>query len=207
MQETEEYVTIKDRKDEFLNKIPCRLINPSKSSIGKISKAILDTNNKNAVRSTEINQRKNTSNVIDWYAHTTCKNTALFVWFENLFFQFFPSLTSDLLHNSIQFAKEVATVSDKWHAHYYAAKKNFYFLMKKTWVKTCGGEDFDVIVECYDGAEKTFPNYWQIYRTSYLLVYKDMMDLLFYKTFKAHKLNGRKGYYWNYIIEMFKMLV
>ena len=31
--------------------------------------------------------------------------------------------------------------------------------MKKTWVKTCGGEDFDVIVECYDGAEKTFPNY------------------------------------------------
>ena len=31
--------------------------------------------------------------------------------------------------------------------------------MKKTWVKTCGGEDFDVIVEFYDGAEKTFPNY------------------------------------------------
>ena len=79
--------------------------------------------------------------------------------------------------------------------------------MKKTWVKTCGGEDFDVIVECYDGAEKTFPNYWQIYRTSYLLVYKDMMDLLFYKTFKAHKLNGRKGYYWNYIIEMLNITI
>ena len=79
MQETEEYITINDRKDEFLNKIPCRLINPSKSSIGNISKAILDTTNKNTVRSTEINQRKNTSNVIDWYAHTKCKNTVLFV--------------------------------------------------------------------------------------------------------------------------------
>ena len=31
--------------------------------------------------------------------------------------------------------------------------------MKKTWLKTCGGEDFDVTVECYDGAEKTFPTY------------------------------------------------
>ena len=58
MQETEAYITIKDHKDEFPNKIPCRLINPSKSNIGKISKAILDTINKNVVRSTEINQWK-----------------------------------------------------------------------------------------------------------------------------------------------------
>ena len=46
MQETEAYITIKYHKDEFPNKIPCCLINPSKSNIGKISKAILDTINK-----------------------------------------------------------------------------------------------------------------------------------------------------------------
>ena len=40
MQETEEYITVKDDKDEFPNKTPCHLINPSKSSIGNISKAI-----------------------------------------------------------------------------------------------------------------------------------------------------------------------
>ena len=56
MQETEAYITIKDQKDESPNKIPCRLINPSKSSIGKISKAILDTISKDVARSTEINQ-------------------------------------------------------------------------------------------------------------------------------------------------------
>ena len=38
MQETEAYITIKDHKESFPNKIPCRLINPSKSSVGKISK-------------------------------------------------------------------------------------------------------------------------------------------------------------------------
>ena len=57
-----------------------------------ISKAILDTNNKNFVRSTEIKQWKNTYNLVDWYAITTDKNKA-------------SSITSELLHNSIQFAK------------------------------------------------------------------------------------------------------
>ena len=65
MQETEAYITIKDHKDEFPNKMLCRLINPSKPNIGKISKTILDTINKNIVRSTEINQPKDTSNVFD----------------------------------------------------------------------------------------------------------------------------------------------
>ena len=42
MQETEAYITIKDHKEDFPNKISCRSINPSKSSVGKISKVILD---------------------------------------------------------------------------------------------------------------------------------------------------------------------
>ena len=110
MQKTEAYITIKDHKDEFSNKIPCRLINPSKSNVGKISRAILDTINKNVVRSTEIDHWKSTSNVLDWYANYTDKSKASFVQFdiENVN----PSITSDLLYNSIQFAKEVTTVSD-----------------------------------------------------------------------------------------------
>ena len=35
MQETEAYITIKDHKESFSNKILCCLINPSKSSVGK----------------------------------------------------------------------------------------------------------------------------------------------------------------------------
>ena len=40
--ENESYITIKHHKEDFPNKISCRLINPSKSDIGKISKSILD---------------------------------------------------------------------------------------------------------------------------------------------------------------------
>ena len=129
-QETEAHITIKDHKDEFPNKIPCRFINPSKSNIGKISKAILDTINKNVVRSTEINQWKNTSNVLDWYANYTDKNKASFAQFD--IENFYPSITSDLLYNSIQFAKEVAIVSDNDIHIIMQSRKTLLFNEKKT---------------------------------------------------------------------------
>ena len=151
MQETEAYITTIDHKDEFPNKTPCRLINPSRSNIGKISKAILDTINKNTVGSTEINQRKNTSNLLDWYANYTDKNKASFVQFD--IENFYPSITSDLLYNSIQFANEATTVADNDIHNIMQSRKTLLFNEKKPWVKRCGDEDFDVPMGCYDGAE------------------------------------------------------
>ena len=42
LQETEAYITIKNHKEDFPNKISCRLINLSISNIGKRTKVILD---------------------------------------------------------------------------------------------------------------------------------------------------------------------
>ena len=42
LDEKEAYVTIKDHKEGFPDKMSCRLINPSKTDIGKISKQVLD---------------------------------------------------------------------------------------------------------------------------------------------------------------------
>ena len=85
MHETEAYTNISDHKDEFPNNI-CRLINPPKSSVGKISKAIPGTINKNAIRSTYINHCKRIFYVLDWI--------------------------SELFHSLVQFVKEVTAVSD-----------------------------------------------------------------------------------------------
>ena len=151
MQETEAYITIKEHKDEFPNKIPCRLINLSKSNIGKINKAILDNINKNVVRSTEINHWKNTSNVLDWYANYTHKNKASFIQFD--IEKFCPSITSDLLYSSIQFPNEVTTVSDNDIQIIKLSRKTLLFNENKPWLKRCGDEDFDVPMGFYDGAE------------------------------------------------------
>ena len=40
--EADAYVTIKDHKPNFPAKVECRLINPAKSNLGKVSKAILE---------------------------------------------------------------------------------------------------------------------------------------------------------------------
>ena len=65
--ENEAYITIKDHKKNFPNKISCRLINPSKSDIGRISKQILDKINLKLTSDTKVNQWKNSISVIEWF--------------------------------------------------------------------------------------------------------------------------------------------
>ena len=81
LEETEAYITIKDHKSEFPNKIQCRLINESKSSIGKISKVILDRINEKIISSVTINQWKNASAVLKWYSKIPSKTQYLFIQF------------------------------------------------------------------------------------------------------------------------------
>ena len=59
MQESECYITVKDHREDFPHKIPCRLISPSKSDIGKLSKIIFDKINGDALSFVQVNQRKN----------------------------------------------------------------------------------------------------------------------------------------------------
>ena len=110
LQETEAYITVKDHKDEFPNKIPCRLINPSKTSIGKISKVILDRINKSVVTSTKINQWKNTSSVIEWFKNINNKEKSSFIQFD--IESFYPSITEELFTKAVQFAKSITSISD-----------------------------------------------------------------------------------------------
>ena len=63
--ENESYITIKHHKEDFRSKISCRLINPSKSDIRKISKTMLDKMITKIVSLTNANQWKNSISVIE----------------------------------------------------------------------------------------------------------------------------------------------
>ena len=67
MQKHEVYITAKDHKESFPQNPSFRLINPSKSDIGKVSKTILDRMNKEITSSIQVNQWKNFSAVIKWF--------------------------------------------------------------------------------------------------------------------------------------------
>ena len=56
----EAFVTLKDHKPNFDNNPTCRLINPSKSEIGRVVKLILDRINTKVIEATRINQWENT---------------------------------------------------------------------------------------------------------------------------------------------------
>ena len=63
----EAFITLKDHKATFSDHPTRRLINPTKSEIGVISKQILDEINTSIINSTRINQWKNTSSVLQWF--------------------------------------------------------------------------------------------------------------------------------------------
>ena len=151
LQETEAYITVKDHKDDFPNKIPCRLINPSKSSIGKISKTILDRINKNVVTSIQINQWKNTSSVIEWFKKINNKDKSSFIQFD--IESFYPSISENLFIKAIDFAKSKTPISDDELHIIMQSRKTLLFHEEEPWVKKEGNEDFDVPMGCYDGAE------------------------------------------------------
>ena len=55
MQENEAFITIKDHKEGFPHRVSCRLLNPSKTNIGKISKVLLDKITSAILSDTKIN--------------------------------------------------------------------------------------------------------------------------------------------------------
>ena len=61
------FITLKDHKDNFDSNPKCRLINPAKSDLGKVSKVILDEINSKIRPILNVNQWKNSLSVIDWF--------------------------------------------------------------------------------------------------------------------------------------------
>ena len=52
----ETFITLKDNKDNFFNKRSCRLINPTKPELGKISKKVIEQINQEILKKTDVNQ-------------------------------------------------------------------------------------------------------------------------------------------------------
>ena len=151
MQNGEAYITVKDHKENFPEKVAFRLINPSKSEIGKLSKKLLDGINKELRAKVDVNQWKNTSEVINWFNNIRNKNECSFVCFD--IENFYPSISPELLDKSIQFAKEHTNISADDLYIILQSRKTLLFHNKEQWVKKGTNEDFDVPMGCYDGAE------------------------------------------------------
>ena len=76
------FITIKDHKPNFENNTKCRLINPAKSEIGKISKKLLENINKTVRNATQVKQWHKSEDTIEWFKNIKYKRTSFFVQFD-----------------------------------------------------------------------------------------------------------------------------
>lgn len=146
------YITLKDHKDNFDNNPKCRLINPTKSEIGKVSKYILDSVN-NTIRSKiNVNQWRNTNSVLDWFKMLEKKDELTFLVFDIV--DFYPSISEDLLSKTLSWASQYAQISELDKQTILHARKSLLYDTKgKSWVKKNSRKAFDVTMGGYDGAE------------------------------------------------------
>ena len=147
--QSQAFITLKDHKPNFQNKPTCRLINPCKSEIGKISKQTLQRINAKIINSTKFNQWKNTDEVIQWFESVEYKQKCTFISFDVC--EFYPSISEDLLNKALDFASKYDKITDDEKHIIHHAKKSTLYNEGKPWSKR--GSNFDVTMGSFDGAE------------------------------------------------------
>ncbi len=145
------FLTLKDHKPNFENNPKCRLINPSKSDIGVVSKQILERINKKVVTATKVNQWKNTQSVIEWFKSIPNKSNQTFICFDII--DFYPSISEDLLKQAINFAAKYDKITNEEQEIIIQAKQTLVFTNGSPWHKKGSGSLFDVTMGSHDGAE------------------------------------------------------
>ena len=148
---TEAFITLKDHKDNFQNKLPCRLIVPSKTELGSVSKIHLDKINRAIREKLNLNQWKNTTDVITWFSKINQKQNCTFVQLDIK--EFYPSISKKIFDDAINFAKTHTTISDETLRIIKHCRKSLLFYKNEAWKKKTTNDCFDVTMGSFDGAE------------------------------------------------------
>ena len=147
------FITLKDHKPNFKTKPTCRLLNPTKSEIGLISKKIIEKINKQIRQSTNLIQWTNTDQVISWFEKLD-HGKQQFLKFDVK--DFYPSISKKLIGKALKFARKYTTISKREEKIIYNATKSVLFHDDKVWSKrSCPADDelFDITMGGFHGAE------------------------------------------------------
>ena len=129
------YITLKDHKDNFRSAHPCRLINPCKSKIGKISKSILQNINRNLLKLLQVNQWRNSESVIKWFYSIENKSQCKFIQLDIA--EFYPSISEEILDNAILFAQQQINIPEKDLSIIKHCRKSLLHNNNEPWGKKC----------------------------------------------------------------------
>lgn len=144
------FITLKDHKPNFQNKLQTRLINPAKNELGRLSKTIVTRWNKQLKNISNLEQWHDTNTVIEWFKRIKGKSACVFMIFDIK--DFYPSISEELLKKSINFAKTHIPIDDEDYNIVMHSRQSLLYNKGKPWIKK-SNENFDVSMGAYDGAE------------------------------------------------------
>ena len=144
------FVTLKDHKENFQNNPKCRLINPTKCELGKVSQQILTKKLQKIRKQTNLNQWKNVYSVIEWFKNLKNKKDLSFIVFDVV--NYYPSITLELLLEALKWAKQFVDISNDEIDIIKETKKSLLYMNKEFWTKK-GDQNFDVAQGAFDSAE------------------------------------------------------
>ena len=150
METKQSVITVKDHKPDYLNNTQTRLINPTKSHLGRVSKVKLESLNSKLRTKTHLTQWGNTDSTISWFKSLEEKHTLTFLQFD--IDSYYPSITPELLDRALDWASEVVPISQEDRQLYHQTKDSLLFDRGTVWVKK-GDKSFDVSMGSWDGAE------------------------------------------------------
>ena len=110
MPEKEAFITLKDHKQNFGINPQCRLINPTKSEVGKVSKLMLQNINRQVRDKTNLQQWQSTGQAIEWFKNIKNKGQKEFIQCD--IESFYPTISEALLEDSIDFARNYTYTSE-----------------------------------------------------------------------------------------------
>lgn len=151
MAERQAFLTLKDHKESFATNPSCRLINPAKSEMGRVSKIILAEINKSTRKNTKVNQWTNTVEVLNWFSKIPDKKTHTFIMFDIV--EFYPSISKELLTEAINWAKTITSITTTDIDIIMHSRESVLFDKGTTWAKKGTNSTFDVTMGGFDGAE------------------------------------------------------
>ena len=143
------FITLKDHKTDFRENAKCRLINPMKSEVGKISKRKLQLVTRSLKDKLNLNQWINTDDVLKWFNDLKFKSRLSFLTFDVE--EFYPSISKDLFNKALDFAAEHIPIPTEDRDIFMNARSSLLHSQGENWVKSTGL--FDTTMGAYDGAE------------------------------------------------------
>ena len=144
------FVTLKDHKPNFRNNPKCRLLNPTKTELGRVSKQKTDKINSILREKLGFNQWRNTKSAVKWYINLRQKHKLSFIQLD--VDGFYGSISEKLFLEALEWAEKYVDISDEDKKILIQSKKSFLFHKDRPWEKK-GEGDFNITEGSLDGAE------------------------------------------------------